>query len=56
MKKYIFIQNASETLERINSGKHVKGSLFKDETTGELTFKPYTTDNSVQNNLIKKLP
>lgn len=41
MKKYIFLQDAIELLERLMDGKRVEGALYVDESTGRLTFKPY---------------
>ena len=41
MKKYIDIKDASELLDSIVAGKRVEGALFKDKSTGQLTFKAY---------------
>ena len=41
MKKFVFISDAAEALERIMSGKRVGGVLFMDGDTGCLTFKAY---------------
>ena len=41
MKKFIFIINAVELLEKLLMGKRVEGALFIDKGTGRLTFKAY---------------
>lgn len=41
MKKYIFVLNAVELLEKLMDGKRVEGVLYVDENTGKLTFKAY---------------
>ena len=58
MKKYVFIAKANEVMNRIAKGKHIEGTLFKDKTTGRLTFKPYNrqTTSREPDSLIKKLP
>ena len=58
MKKYIFVMNAMELLERLMNGKRVEGVLFMDEDTGKLTFKAYNRQSKKRqkDQLIKKLP
>ena len=41
MKKYVFVMNAIELLQRLVSGKRVEGVLYVDGDTGRLTFKAY---------------
>ena len=41
MKKYVFVMNAIELLQRLVSGKRVEGVLYVDGETGRLTFKAY---------------
>lgn len=42
MKKYVFLLDALNLLNKVvNEGRRVEGVLFRDESTGNLTFKPY---------------
>ena len=41
MKKYVFVLDAIEVLEKMLNGRHVEGTLFIDKDTGRLTFRPY---------------
>ena len=41
MRKYIFVLNAIELINKLMNGKRVEGVLFMDENTGRLTFKAY---------------
>ena len=58
MKKYIFILNAIELLNRLVNGKRVEGVLYMDENTGRLTFKAYNRQPRVRekDRMVKKLP
>ena len=58
MKKYIFVLNAIELLNRLMNGKRVEGVLFMDQNTGKLTFKAYNRRPQVRRKdvLVKKLP
>ena len=58
MKKYIFVLNAIELLNRLMNGKRVEGVLYMDENTGRLTFKAYNrkNENHKKDQLVKKLP
>ena len=58
MKKYVFVLNAIELLNRLVNGKRVEGVLYMDENTGRLTFKAYNRQPRVRlkDVLIKKLP
>ena len=58
MKKYIFVLNAIELLEKLMDGKRVEGVLFMDQNTGKLTFKAYNRQVRVREKdvLVKKLP
>jgi hypothetical protein len=40
-KKYVFVMNAIELLQKLVMGKRVEGVLYMDEDTGKLTFKAY---------------
>ena len=40
-KKYVFVLNAIELLNKLMNGKRVEGVLYIDEDTGRLTFKAY---------------
>ena len=58
MKKYVFVLNAIETLNKLTDGKRVEGVLYMDENTGRLTFKAYNRQPRVRekDQLVKKLP
>ena len=58
MKKYIFVLNAIELLEKLMDGKRVEGVLFMNQNTGKLTFKAYNRQVRVREKdvLVKKLP
>lgn len=58
MKKYIYILDAMNLLEKLIDGKRVEGVLFIDQTTGRLTFKGYNrlTPKRSKDVMIKKLP
>ena len=62
MKKYIFVLNAIELLEKLMNGKRVEGVLYMDQDTGKLTFRAYNRASREQgyvrpkDKLVKKLP
>ncbi len=58
MKKYIFVLNAIELINKLMNGKRVEGVLYMDENTGRLTFKAYNRQERVRHKdqLVKKLP
>ena len=58
MRKYIFVLNAIELLNKLMNGKRVEGVLFMDENTGRLTFKAYNRKPQVRqkDRMVKKLP
>ena len=58
MKKYIFILNAIELLNKLVDGKRIQGVLYIDENTGRLTFKANKpqTQHCAKDWLLKKLP
>lgn len=41
MKKFVFILNALVVMARLESGRSVEGSLFVDQESGNLSFRPY---------------
>ena len=41
IKKFIFLLDAMNLLEKLKEGKRVEGVLFIDHNTGRLTFKGY---------------
>ena len=41
MKKEVSILNALAVMARLEQGKSVEGSFFKDKESGVLTFRPY---------------
>lgn len=57
-KKYIFVLNAIELINKLMNGKRVEGVLYMDENTGRLTFKAYNRKNKnhKRDQLVKKLP
>lgn len=58
MKKYVFILNAIELINKLIDGKRVEGVLYLDQNTGKLTFKAYNRQPRVRekDRLVKKLP
>ena len=58
MKKYVFVLNAIELLNKLMNGKRVEGVLYMDTNTGRLTFKAYNRHPRVRekDQLVKKLP
>ena len=58
MKKFIFVINAIEVIDKLLNGKRVEGVLYMDENTGKLTFKPYNRQSRVRekDRMVKKLP
>lgn len=58
MKKFIFLMNAIELLDKLVDGKRVEGVLYIDQDTGRLTFKPWnrTAPKNRRDVLIRKLP
>ena len=58
MKKYVFVLNAIELLNKLMNGKRVEGVLYMDENTGRLTFKAYNRQPRMRekDRLVKKLP
>ena len=58
MKKYVFVLDAIETLEKLLNGRHVEGALYIDQDTGRLTFKPYhrLCRERRRDELLKKTP
>ena len=58
MKKYVFVLNAIELINKLMNGKRVEGVLYMDENTGRLTFKAYNRQPRVRekDQLVKKLP
>ena len=58
MKKYVFILNAIELINKLIDGKRVEGVLYLDQNTGKLTFKAYNRQPRVREKdvMIKKLP
>jgi len=58
MKKYIFINDAINVMDKLLDSKRVEGVLFVDENTGRLTFKAYNRLNRprTKERMVKKLP
>ena len=58
MKKYIFILNAIELINKLVNGKRVEGVLYMDQNTGRLTFKAYNRQprKREKDQMVKKLP
>ena len=58
MRKYIFILDALELMNKLLMGKRVEGVLFIDENTGRLSFKAYNRQHRdrKKDRLVKKLP
>ena len=56
MKKYIFVLDAIKLLAMLARGKRVQGTLYIDQNTGSLTFKPYyERGKHAKEVLVKKL-
>ena len=53
MKKYINL--SSEAIERLESGKCVKGSLHRDELSGKIVFMAYRTKPRSEERIIRQL-
>ena len=58
MKKFIFVLNAIELIEKLINGKRVEGVLYIDKDTHRLTFKAYNRLPQVRrkDRMVKKLP
>ncbi len=58
MKKYVFVLNAIELVNKLMDGKRVEGVLYIDQNTGKLTFKAYNRQREKRRKdaLVKKLP
>ncbi len=58
MKKYVYLLNDIDLLEQLMNGKHLKGALYIDQSTGTLTFKAYNSKPIARqkDELVKKLP
>ena len=58
MKKYVFVLDAIETLEKLLNGRHVEGALYIDQDTGKITFRPYhrLSRERRRDELLKKTP
>ncbi len=58
IKKFIFLLDAMNLLEKLKEGKRVEGVLFIDHNTGRLTFKGYNrkTPKREKDVMVKKLP
>ena len=58
MKKYVFVLDAIEVLEKMLNGRHVEGALFIDQDTGKITFRPYhrLSRERRRDELLKKTP
>ena len=58
MKKYVFVLDAIETLEKLLNGRHVEGALYIDQDTGKLTFRAYNRLSRLRlkDELLKKTP
>lgn len=41
MKKYVLLMNGLAVMARLDSGRSVEGSLFVDQESGRLSFRPY---------------
>ena len=57
-KKYVFVMNAIELLQKLVSGKRVEGVLYIDQDTGRLTFKAWnrkSPKHRVKDRLIRLL-
>lgn len=58
MKKFIFIVNAIELVQKLATGKRIQGVLYVDSNTGVLTFKAYNRnrDKCPKDVLVCKTP
>ena len=58
MKKFIFIVNAIELVQKLAKGKRIGGVLYVDSITGVLTFKAYNRirDKHPKDVLVCKTP
>ena len=58
MKKYVFVMNAINVMDKLLNNKRVEGVLFLDENTGRLSFKAYNRLPRIRqkDELVKKLP
>ena len=58
MKKYVFVLNAINVMDKLLNNKRVEGVLFLDENTGRLSFKAYNRLPRIRqkDELVKKLP
>ena len=58
MKKFIFIVNAIELVQKLATGKRIQGVLYVDSITGVLTFKAYNRnrDKCPKDVLVCKTP
>ena len=58
MKKYVFVLNAINVMDKLFINKRVEGVLFLDENTGRLSFKAYNRLPRIRqkDELVKKLP
>ena len=58
IKKFVFLLDAMNLLEKLMEGKRVEGVLFIDHNTGRLTFKGYNRKTSKREKdvIVKKLP
>lgn len=58
MKKFVFILNAIELINKLIDGKRVAGVLYLDKNTGRLTFKAYNRQPRAREKdvMVKKLP
>ena len=57
MKKYIFINDAINVMDKLLDSKRVEGVLYRDGDTGRLTFKAYNRQRRRERDrMVKKLP
>ena len=58
IKKFVFLLDAMNLLEKLMEGKRIEGVLFIDHNTGRLTFKGYNRKTSKREKdvIVKKLP
>ena len=50
IKKFVFLLDAMNLLEKLMEGKRIEGVLFIDHNTGRLTFKGYNRKTSKREN------
>ena len=48
MKKYVYLINAIELMEKLFDSKRVEGVLYKDQSTGMITFKAYNRQSRLR--------